>query len=107
MSDQPSVDELKTGAARLIRQAALVDGEWIAAAGANVIEVVDRIKALLPTLRETLPNSLDITVLTDRTLMRRYSGQEAWRGTLAEELSTLLGAAGWRPSRPCPQMLQR
>ncbi|MBA4012693.1 MAG: succinate-semialdehyde dehydrogenase (NADP(+)) [Phenylobacterium sp.] len=41
MSDQPSVDELKAGAARLIRQAALVDGEWIAAAGANVIEVVN------------------------------------------------------------------
>jgi len=41
--------------------------------GANVIEVVDRIKALLPTLRETLPNSLDVTVLTDRTLTIRAS----------------------------------
>ena len=41
--------------------------------GANVIEVVDRIKALLPTLRETLPNSLDITVLTDRTVTIRAS----------------------------------
>ncbi len=41
--------------------------------GANVIEVVDRIKALLPTLRETLPNSLDVAVLTDRTLTIRAS----------------------------------
>ncbi|KAF0102677.1 MAG: RND superfamily multidrug transport protein MdtB [Rhodospirillaceae bacterium] len=41
--------------------------------GANVIEVVDRIKTLLPTLRETLPNSLDITVLTDRTVTIRAS----------------------------------
>jgi len=41
--------------------------------GANVIEVVDRIKTLLPTLRETLPNSLDVTVLTDRTLTIRAS----------------------------------
>jgi len=41
--------------------------------GANVIEVVDRIKALLPTLRETLPGSLDITVLTDRTVTIRAS----------------------------------
>jgi multidrug efflux pump len=41
--------------------------------GANVIEVVDRIKALLPTLRETLPSSLDITVLTDRTVTIRAS----------------------------------
>ena len=41
--------------------------------GANVIDVVDRIKVLLPQLRETLPNSLDITVLTDRTLTIRAS----------------------------------
>ncbi len=41
MPDQPSVDERKAGAARLIRQAALVAGEWIAAEGANVIEVVN------------------------------------------------------------------
>jgi multidrug efflux pump len=41
--------------------------------GANVIEVVDRIKALLPQLRETLPNSLDVSVLTDRTLTIRAS----------------------------------
>ena len=41
--------------------------------GANVIEVVDRIKNLLPTLRETLPNSLDVAVLTDRTLTIRAS----------------------------------
>ena len=41
--------------------------------GANVIEVVDRIKTLLPTLRETLPNSLDVAVLTDRTLTIRAS----------------------------------
>ena len=41
--------------------------------GANVIDVVDRIKALLPQLRETLPNSLDVTVLTDRTLTIRAS----------------------------------
>lgn len=41
MSDQPSVDELKAKAQGLIRRAALVAGEWIAAEGANVIEVVN------------------------------------------------------------------
>ncbi len=41
--------------------------------GANVIAVVDSIKALLPTLRETLPPSFDVTVLTDRTLTIRAS----------------------------------
>src|SRR5882757_8331700 len=33
--------------------------------GANVIAVVDNIKALLPQLRDTLPTSLDVAVLTD------------------------------------------
>ncbi|MBM3646677.1 MAG: multidrug efflux RND transporter permease subunit [Alphaproteobacteria bacterium] len=41
--------------------------------GANVIEVVDRIKALLPQLRATLPAALDVTVLTDRTITIRAS----------------------------------
>ena len=41
--------------------------------GANVIDVVDRIKALMPQLRETLPNSLDVAVLTDRTVTIRAS----------------------------------
>jgi len=35
--------------------------------GANVIAVVDSIKALLPRLRETLPPSIDVSILTDRT----------------------------------------
>ncbi len=35
--------------------------------GANVIEVVDRIKALLPSITDNLPAGLDVVVLTDRT----------------------------------------
>ncbi|WP_146002255.1 efflux RND transporter permease subunit, partial [Pseudomonas brassicacearum] len=35
--------------------------------GANVIEVVDRIKALLPSITDNRPAGLDVTVLTDRT----------------------------------------
>jgi multidrug efflux pump len=41
--------------------------------GANVIEVVDRIQALLPQLRATLPASVDVEVLTDRTNTIRAS----------------------------------
>jgi multidrug efflux pump len=41
--------------------------------GANVIETVDRIKALLPQLQSTLPASLDVAVLTDRTVTIRSS----------------------------------
>jgi len=41
--------------------------------GTNIIEVVDRIKALLPQLRTALPTSVDIAVLTDRTNTIRAS----------------------------------
>ncbi|PWU30171.1 multidrug transporter subunit MdtB [Pseudomonas sp. RW407] len=41
--------------------------------GANVIEVVDSIKKMLPQLQATLPGSLEVTVLTDRTTTIRAS----------------------------------
>ena len=41
--------------------------------GANVIEVVDRIQALLPQLRAALPSAVDVAVLTDRTTTIRAS----------------------------------
>jgi multidrug efflux pump len=41
--------------------------------GANVIEVVDRVKALLPALTANLPGALDVSVLTDRTVTIRAS----------------------------------
>ncbi len=41
--------------------------------GANVIEVVDRVKALLPQLQASLPGAVDVTVLTDRTVTIRAS----------------------------------
>ena len=41
--------------------------------GANVIQVVDTIKALLPQLTSTLPSAIDVAVLTDRTTTIRAS----------------------------------
>src|SRR5947209_14331745 len=41
--------------------------------GTNVIEVVDRIKALLPQLKTTLPSSISISILTDQTTTIRAS----------------------------------
>jgi multidrug efflux pump len=41
--------------------------------GANVIDVVDRVKQLLPSLTETLPAGVDVSILTDRTLTVRAS----------------------------------
>jgi len=41
--------------------------------GANVIEVVDRVKRLMPQLQAALPGSVDVTLLTDRTTTIRAS----------------------------------
>ena len=41
--------------------------------GANVIEVVDRVKKQLPQLRASLPAGIDVAVLTDRTVTIRAS----------------------------------
>ncbi|ODV13323.1 MAG: multidrug transporter subunit MdtC [Rubrivivax sp. SCN 70-15] len=41
--------------------------------GANVIQTVDRVKALLPRLQASLPASLDVRVIADRTTTIRAS----------------------------------
>ncbi|HUB82388.1 MAG TPA: efflux RND transporter permease subunit [Bryobacteraceae bacterium] len=41
--------------------------------GANIIQVVDRIKQLLPRLTDSLPKSIDVKILTDRTNTIRAS----------------------------------
>ena len=41
--------------------------------GANVIEVVDRVKAMLPQLTASMPAAVDVSVLTDRTVTVRAS----------------------------------
>jgi multidrug efflux pump len=41
--------------------------------GANVVDVVNRIRALLPSLQATLPAGVDLAVLTDRTTTIRAS----------------------------------
>jgi multidrug efflux pump len=44
--------------------------------GANIIEVVDRVKALLPQLRTSLPASVSVSILTDRTNTIRASVED-------------------------------
>lgn len=41
--------------------------------GANVIDTVDRIKAALPQLLETLPSDIKVTIASDRTQTIRAS----------------------------------
>jgi len=62
-----------------IRQAATMNGTPAVIVNvqrqpaANIITVVDRIKALLPTLTQSLPASIKVNVLTDRTNTIRAS----------------------------------
>jgi len=41
--------------------------------GANIIQVVDRVKKLLPQLKASLPAAMDVSILTDRTTTIRAS----------------------------------
>ncbi|HTY19624.1 MAG TPA: multidrug efflux RND transporter permease subunit [Myxococcota bacterium] len=41
--------------------------------GANIIQVADRIKGMLPQLRATLPDAVQLSILTDRTTTIRAS----------------------------------
>jgi len=47
--------------------------------GANIIETVDRIKALMPELQAVLPPTVDLTVLQDATTTIRASVQDVQR----------------------------
>ena len=44
--------------------------------GANIIQVVDRVKLLLPQLTSTLPKSVQVSILTDRTNTIRASVED-------------------------------
>src|SRR6476646_11703864 len=44
--------------------------------GANIIAVVDRVKKILPQLRDSLPKSVEVNILTDRTATIRASVED-------------------------------
>jgi multidrug efflux pump len=59
-------------------------------ADANVIETVDRVKALLPTLRQWIPAGIDISILSDRTGTIRASVHDMQK-TLAITVALVMG----------------
>ncbi len=59
--------------------------------GANIISVVDRVKALLPQLKAALPQAIRVDVLTDRTTTIRASVADVqWELTLCIGLVVLV-----------------
>ena len=57
--------------------------------GANVVETVDRVRALLPELRRWVPAAVDLEVMSDRTLTIR-SSLANMRGTLLETIALVM-----------------
>jgi multidrug efflux pump len=78
--------------------------------GANVIETVDRVKALLPVLQASIPRSINLQVASDSTTTIRASLREVER-TLLISISLVIMVVflflrRWRaaliPASPCP-----
>ncbi len=57
---------------------------------ANIIDTVDRVKALLPEFRATLPPNVEINIDTDRTLTIRSSVLDAQRNMIISILLVIL-----------------
>jgi multidrug efflux pump len=58
--------------------------------GANIIETVDEVRALLPSLQAALPNDVDLLVASDRTVTIRASLKEAERALLIAVILVIL-----------------
>jgi multidrug efflux pump len=62
-----------------LRQTAFMDGKRAVTLivfrqpGANIIDTVDRIKSEMPSIKASIPNGIDITVVSDRTTTIRAS----------------------------------
>ncbi|MBZ0091028.1 MAG: efflux RND transporter permease subunit, partial [Sulfuricellaceae bacterium] len=71
-----------------VRNAGLADGKpavmliLFRQPGANIIETVGRVKALLPLLRASIPGAIDMSVVMDRTQTIRASLREVERALL-------------------------
>lgn len=58
--------------------------------GANIIEVVDNVKALLPQLSESLPSAVEVRILTDRTVTIRASVEDVQRELITTVILVVL-----------------
>jgi multidrug efflux pump len=59
-------------------------------ADANIIQSVDQVKALLPELQAALPNDVDVTVASDRTITIRASLHEVERALTISVILVIL-----------------
>jgi len=78
-SVESSVEDVRTGGFANGKRAVLI--VMFRQPGANIIETVDRVMDLLPSLRASIPPSIDLSVVLDRTTTIRASFRHV-QGTL-------------------------
>jgi hydrophobe/amphiphile efflux-1 (HAE1) family protein len=84
-----------------LRTAGMVNGKPAVMAvifrqpGANIIETVDRVKALLPQLKAALPGEVDFSVVSDRTPPIRGSLRDVERALVVSFLLVILVVFGF------------
>jgi multidrug efflux pump len=97
LSDIAQVTDPTLGSVENIRNFGLYNGKPSISVsvtqqpGANIIDTVDRIKALLPQIKESIPNTIDVVVANDRSVTIRASLREVEHSLLiAVTLVTLI-----------------
>jgi multidrug efflux pump len=92
LSDVASVED----SVQDVRNAGLVNGKPAVMMilnrqpGANIIETVDRVKAILPQLRASIPGAIDLNVVMDRTPTIRGSLREVERTLIISVILVVL-----------------
>ena len=63
--------------------------------GANILEAVDRVRAMLPQLKASIPAAIDIEIVSDRTPTLRASVKEVENALVIAVALVILVALGW------------
>jgi multidrug efflux pump len=85
LSDIAQITDPKLGSVENIRNYGLFNGKPSISVsvtqqpGANIIDTVDRIKALLPEIQTSIPSAIDLVVANDRSITIRASLREVER----------------------------
>ena len=85
---QDSIENIRT--AGYVNGKAAIPLIIFSAPGANIIDTVDRIRAVLPSLQASLPKGIDMTVMMDRSTTIRSSVAEVERTLIIAILLVIL-----------------
>jgi multidrug efflux pump len=96
LSDIAQITDPKLGSVENIRNYGLFNGKPSISVsvtqqpGANIIDTVDRIKALLPEIQTSIPSAIDLVVANDRSITIRASLREVERSLVVAILLVTL-----------------